>query len=97
MICQGRSLCWKLEPESRTQMEFQSFWDGVLAGYGIAIPVGAIAVLIIDVSIRRGLAIGMQAGAGAATADLIYASGVPCYRRCSCPWQTSSVSWVVGH
>jgi threonine/homoserine/homoserine lactone efflux protein len=54
-------------------MEFQSFWDGVLAGYGIAIPVGAIAVLIIDVSIRRGLAIGMQAGAGAATADLIYA------------------------
>jgi threonine/homoserine/homoserine lactone efflux protein len=55
-------------------MDFQSFWDGVLAGYGIAVPVGAIAVLIIDVSIRRGLAIGMRAGAGAATADFIYAA-----------------------
>ena len=55
-------------------MDFQSFWDGVLAGYGIAVPVGAIAVLIINVSIRRGLAIGMRAGAGAATADFIYAA-----------------------
>jgi threonine/homoserine/homoserine lactone efflux protein len=55
-------------------MHIQSFWDGILAGYGIAIPVGAIAVLIIDTSIRRGLASGMQAGAGAATADLIYAA-----------------------
>jgi arginine exporter protein ArgO len=55
-------------------MDFQSFWDGVLAGYGIAVPVGAIAVLIIDVSIRRGLASGMQAGAGAATADILYAA-----------------------
>jgi threonine/homoserine/homoserine lactone efflux protein len=55
-------------------MDFQSFWDGVLAGYGIAVPVGAIAVLIIDTGIRRGLKQGMQAGAGAAAADLIYAS-----------------------
>ena len=52
-------------------MEFQSFWEGVLAGYGIAIPVGAIAVLIIEVSIRRGLASGMQAGAGAAEEALV--------------------------
>jgi threonine/homoserine/homoserine lactone efflux protein len=55
-------------------MDFQSFWDGVLAGYGIAVPVGAIAVLIIDTGIRHGLKHGMQAGAGAAAADLIYAS-----------------------
>lgn len=55
-------------------MDLQSFWDGVLAGYGIAIPVGAIAVLIIEVSIRRGLTSGLQAGAGAASADLLYAA-----------------------
>ncbi len=52
----------------------QALWDGILAGYGIAVPVGAIAVLIIDISIRRGLSSGLQAGAGAATADLIYAT-----------------------
>jgi threonine/homoserine/homoserine lactone efflux protein len=55
-------------------MDFQSFWDGAVAGYGIAVPVGAIAVLIIDSGIRRGLAAGLQAGAGSATADFIYAS-----------------------
>lgn len=55
-------------------MDMQSFWDGMLAGYGIAIPVGAIAVLIIETSIRRGLSIGLQAGAGAASADVIYAA-----------------------
>jgi threonine/homoserine/homoserine lactone efflux protein len=55
-------------------METHSFWEGIVAGYGIAVPVGAIAVLIIDTGIRRGLKHGMQAGAGAAAADLIYAS-----------------------
>jgi threonine/homoserine/homoserine lactone efflux protein len=55
-------------------MDLQAFWEGILAGYGIAIPVGAIAILIIEVSIRRGLLNGMQAGAGAASADLIYAA-----------------------
>ena len=47
---------------------------GVAAGYGIAIPVGAIAILIMDVGIRRGFGPAMSAGAGAATADLIYAA-----------------------
>jgi threonine/homoserine/homoserine lactone efflux protein len=51
-----------------------AFWEGVLAGYGIAIPVGAIAILIIDVGLRQGFASGFMAGAGAATADLIYAT-----------------------
>ncbi len=50
------------------------FWDGVLAGYGIAIPVGAIAILIIDVGLRRGFRYSAMAGAGAAGADLIYAA-----------------------
>lgn len=47
--------------------------DGALAGYGIAIPVGAIAVLIVGTGMRCGFACGAAAGAGAATADLIYA------------------------
>lgn len=47
---------------------------GVVAGYAIAIPVGAIAVLIIHTSMTSGLRHGLAAGAGTATADLIYAT-----------------------
>jgi arginine exporter protein ArgO len=50
-----------------------AFMTGVAAGYGIAIPVGAIAILIMDVGIRRGFGPAMSAGAGAATADFLYA------------------------
>ncbi len=50
-----------------------AFVAGLLAGYGVAIPVGAIAVLIIDTALRRGLPPGLAAGAGAATADGVYA------------------------
>jgi threonine/homoserine/homoserine lactone efflux protein len=51
-----------------------AFTTGVVAGFGIAIPVGAIAVLIIEVGIRRGFRTAFLAGAGAATADLLYAA-----------------------
>lgn len=51
-----------------------AFIEGVLAGYGIAIPIGAIAVLILDVSLKRGFRIGFKAGAGAACADFLYAA-----------------------
>jgi threonine/homoserine/homoserine lactone efflux protein len=50
------------------------FLQGVLAGYGIAIPVGAIAILIIETGLRLGFWAGFAAGAGAATADLLYAT-----------------------
>lgn len=50
-----------------------SFIEGLVAGYGIAVPVGAVAVLIVNVAIRCGFGIGFIAGAGAATADLFYA------------------------
>jgi threonine/homoserine/homoserine lactone efflux protein len=52
----------------------EAFLAGVVAGYGIAIPVGAIAVLIVEVGIRCGFRCAFFAGAGAATADLIYAA-----------------------
>jgi arginine exporter protein ArgO len=51
-----------------------AFWEGVLAGYGIAVPVGAIAILIVDVGLRRGFRPAFAAGAGAASADFLYAS-----------------------
>jgi arginine exporter protein ArgO len=50
-----------------------AFLAGVVAGYGIAMPVGAIGVLIAGLSARTSLRVGAAAGLGAATADGIYA------------------------
>jgi arginine exporter protein ArgO len=50
-----------------------AFLAGVVAGYAIAIPVGAIAVLIVELGVRRGFRIAAAAGAGAGTADGLYA------------------------
>jgi hypothetical protein len=47
--------------------------SGLLAGYGVAVPVGAIAVVLISVSARTSLRIGAAAGLGAATVDGAYA------------------------
>ena len=49
------------------------FLAGVVAGYGVAMPVGAIGVLIAGLSARTSLRVGAAAGMGAATADGIYA------------------------
>lgn len=46
---------------------------GLLAGYGVAIPVGAIGVLIIGLSARTSLRVGLGAALGVAAADMIYA------------------------
>ncbi|MEV6348629.1 LysE family transporter [Actinoplanes sp. NPDC051851] len=50
-----------------------AFLSGVIAGYGIAVPVGAIGVLIAGLSARVSLRVGAAAGLGAATADGVYA------------------------
>ena len=47
---------------------------GAVTGFAIAIPVGAIAVLIIHTGLTRGLRVGMAAAAGAASADGIYST-----------------------
>jgi hypothetical protein len=62
---------------------------GFAAGYGIAIPVGAVAVLIVETGIRSGFRAAAAAGAGAAPADGIYAAiaaifGVS-HHGCACP------------
>jgi threonine/homoserine/homoserine lactone efflux protein len=52
----------------------EAFGNGVVAGLGIAVPVGPITVLVVDQAMRRGFRFGAIAGVGAATADLTYAS-----------------------
>lgn len=52
----------------------QAALAGAVAGYAIAIPVGAIAVLIIHTGMTGGFRSGAAAAAGAATADGIYAT-----------------------
>lgn len=51
-----------------------AFGDGILAGLAIAVPVGAIAVLILELAMRRGFPAGWAAGAGAASVDVLYAT-----------------------
>jgi threonine/homoserine/homoserine lactone efflux protein len=51
-----------------------SFVEGLIAGFGIAIPVGPIAILIIRTSMQNGLRSGIAAGMGAASADFIFAA-----------------------
>ena len=50
-----------------------AFAAGAAAGYAIAIPVGAIAVLILEIGLRRGLRVAGAAATGAASADGLYA------------------------
>jgi arginine exporter protein ArgO len=46
---------------------------GVIAGYGIAVPVGAIGAYLMSLTARTSLGTGLVAGAGVATADALYA------------------------
>jgi arginine exporter protein ArgO len=46
---------------------------GLLAGYGVAVPVGAIAAVIVSLTARTSLRVGAAAALGVATADGAYA------------------------
>ena len=46
---------------------------GLLAGYGVAVPVGAVAVLVVGLTARTSLRVGAAAALGVATADGVYA------------------------
>jgi threonine/homoserine/homoserine lactone efflux protein len=50
------------------------FLKGLVIGFSIAAPVGPIGILCIRRSIRDGMATGLMAGLGAATADAAYGS-----------------------
>jgi threonine/homoserine/homoserine lactone efflux protein len=48
--------------------------SGLLAGYGVAVPVGAIAVAVIGLTARTSFRVGAAAALGVAAADGIYAA-----------------------
>lgn len=48
--------------------------DGLLAGYGIAIPLGGISILIVNLALERGFRLGFMAGVGTATVDMACAT-----------------------
>lgn len=50
-----------------------SFIAGLWAGYALAIPVGALAVLLVTLTARTSFRIGASGALGAATADSLYA------------------------
>ena len=52
----------------------RALFEGTLAGLGIAVPVGPIAVLLVEVATRRGFVRALPAAIGAASADLTYAT-----------------------
>jgi threonine/homoserine/homoserine lactone efflux protein len=47
---------------------------GLLAGWGVAIPLGAIGVMVVDLGMRAGPRPAAAAAAGVATADFLYAA-----------------------
>ena len=50
-----------------------AFFQGLIAGYGLAIPIGPIGIIILELGLRRGVRVAFFAGLGTASADLIYA------------------------
>ncbi len=69
-----------------------AFIAGIFAGLGVAIPVGAIAVLIIEAGVNHGFRVGWAAGAGAATVDGFYAAIAAAFgtavAAALAPWQS---------
>ena len=55
----------------------EAAFAGAVTGFAIAIPVGAIAVLIIHTGLTRGLRVGVAAAAGAASSRVIAAASSP--------------------
>src|SRR5581483_484415 len=53
---------------------YDSFIRGALAGYAIALPVGAIAILVLETGLRHSFWHVLAAASGAASADLLYAT-----------------------
>ncbi|BCL12793.1 lysine transporter LysE [Micromonospora sagamiensis] len=51
-----------------------AFLAGLVAGYGVAVPVGAIAVLVVGLTARTSFRVGAAAALGVATADGLYAA-----------------------
>jgi len=48
--------------------------EGLIAGFGIAIPLGAVSILIVSIALEKGFGLGFVAGVGAATVDALCAT-----------------------
>jgi threonine/homoserine/homoserine lactone efflux protein len=67
---------------------------GMAAAYAIAIPVGPIAVLILRTGVNRGLRAAAAAGAGAATADLIFATSAMLFGAAASGFLAPILPWA---
>lgn len=56
-----------------TEILTDAFLPGLWAGYALAVPVGALAVLLVSVTARTSFRVGASAALGVATADGVYA------------------------
>jgi arginine exporter protein ArgO len=52
----------------------QAFVTGVVAGFGIAVPIGAVGTYLVVLGARSGLRVAVPAALGVASADLVYAA-----------------------
>ena len=52
----------------------EALLSGLFAGWGVAVPLGAIGVLLVDLGMRAGFRRASAAAAAVATADLLYAA-----------------------
>jgi len=59
---------------------------GVVAGYGIAVPVGAVAAYLVTLGAREGWRTGAAGGLGAATVDGVYAAVAVAAGALLAPW-----------
>ena len=50
-----------------------AFWSGLVAGYGIAVPVGAVGTYLVTLTARAGFRTGAAAALGVASADGVFA------------------------
>src|SRR5215203_6283215 len=53
---------------------FDALISGLIAGWGVAVPLGAIGVLLVDLGMRAGFRRAAPAAVAVATADLLYAA-----------------------
>lgn len=59
--------------DGMTEILTDAFLPGLWAGYALAVPVGALAVLLVSVTARTSFRVGASAALGVATADGLYA------------------------
>ena len=53
---------------------FEALISGLIACWGVAVPLGAIGVMLVDLGMRGGFRSAAPAAAAVATADLLYAA-----------------------